>query len=274
VDFWLLAAEWWWIGPAAVAAGAATSVGIRLRRRPSDRRIALDAAQHDLKVAQRAVGENRRAVKIARAEHARTVAERGASRASGTDVASTRRALKRAEHDVKAAVADVRARRVALSVARAELPASSQRDRYPLARLRHAHDAVLARWMEYETDPARQIAYPAMSDSRNPATSAFLTVLRTAAEARPAVDARVTASDYAEYRDAVAALQRAFDIAEHTAKALAEGRDPNAVGGWQDTAQQVFSRSADAIDKAAGAAASAISAWNARNRPRKEDQDR
>lgn len=245
-----------------------------MTRRPSDRRIAVEAAQHDLKDAQRAVGEHRRAVKIARAEHARMIAERGASRASSTDVASARRALKRADHDVKAAVADVRARRIALSVARAELPASSQRDRYPLVRLRQAHDAVLARWMEYETDPARQIAYPAMSDGKNPATSAFLTTLRTAAEARPAVDAHITAAEYAEYRDAVAALQRAFDIAEHTAKSLAAGRDPQALGGWQDAAQQMLSRSAEAIDKAAGAAASAISEWNARNRPRKDDSER
>lgn len=270
----MLATQWWWIAPAAVATGVGASVwSMRMTRRSSERRIAIDAAQHDLKTAQRAVGERRRAVKVARAEHARTVAERGASRASGTDVASARRALKQADHEARAAVADVRARRIALTVARAELPAAAQHDRYPVARLRRTHDAVLARWMQYETDPARQIAYPAMSDGKNPATAAFLTALRRASQARPLIDAAVTVEEYSEYRDAVAALERTFDVAEHTAKALAEGRDPASVAGWQDAAQQMLSRSAEAIDRAAGAAASAMAAWSARQRPRKDASD-
>src|SRR5690606_13837400 len=121
-------------------------------------------ARHDLAAAQHDAAERRRDVKIARAEHARVVAERAASRVTSAEVASARRALKQAEQNAKSATANVRARRLALSVARAEIPAASQRERYPIVRLRRAHDAVLARWMEYETDPAKQIAYPAMSD--------------------------------------------------------------------------------------------------------------
>lgn len=268
----MLAAEWWWIAPATIGAGAVASVGVRRSQRMSGRRLAYDAARQDLSAAQQDAVEQRRALKIARAEYARVVAERAASRAGSADVASARRAVKQAEQNMKSATADVRARRIALSVARAEIPASAQHDRYPLARLRRAHDAVLARWMEYETDPARQIAYPAMSDGKNQATSAFLTALGRARELRPSEESRVTPADFAAYRDAVTALQRAFDVAEHTAKALASGRNPDAAGAWQDAAHQVFTRSAEAIDKAAGAAASALAAWNARNRPPRDEE--
>lgn len=175
--------------------------------------------------------------------------------------------LKHAEQDARAAAADVRARRVQLNVARAEIPLASKPERYPVARLRRAHDAITARWMEYETDPAKLIAYPSMSDAKDAATAAFLGASRHAQDLRPAAGARITTAEYAAYRDAVAQLERTFDVAEHATKARAAGRDPNATPVWQDTAQQVFTRSADALDKAAGAAASAFAAWNARSRP-------
>lgn len=229
--------------------------------------MAFDAARDDLKEAQYRAAERKRAVKLARAEHARLVAERTASRASAADVASARRVLKHAEQDARAATADVRARRVQLNVARAEIPLASKRERYPVARLHRAHDAITARWMDYETDPAKLIAYPTMSDAKDPATAAFLTASRNAKELRPAAGERIATEDFAAYRDAVAQLERTFDVAEHAAKARAAGRDPNASPVWQDTAQQVFTRSADVLDKAAGAAASAFAAWNARSRP-------
>ncbi len=267
MDPLILAAEWWWIAPAAVGAGAVTTFGLRRRGIVSGRRLAYDAARQDLKEAQSDVSERRGALKIARAEHARVVAERAASRATTADVASARRALKQAEQNAKSAVADMRARRVRVNVTRAEIPSSSQKERYPLVRLHRAHDAITARWMAYETDPARLIAYPAMSDGKEPATSAFLSASRHALDLRPAPGAPVTTAEFAEYRDAVAHLERAFDVAEHSAKARAAGRDPNEASVWQDTAQQVFTRSADMLDKAAGAAASAFAAWNARSKP-------
>lgn len=266
----MLAAEWWWIAPVAVGAGAVTAGGVRRSQKSSGRRLALDAARDDLRMAQREVAERRRAVKLARAEHARLLAERSASRATNAEVASARRALKQAEHDVKAASADVRARRVHVGVAQAEVPAASQTERYPLARLQRAHDAVTARWMEYETDPAKLIAYPAMSNGKDPAMAAFLKAAGQARDLRPEAGARITTQEYAAYRDAVAHLERAFDVAEHTAKARAAGRDPDAGPAWQDSAQEVLSRSAEALDKAAGAAASAFAAWTARRRPGKD----
>lgn len=267
-----LAAELWWIAPTAIGAGTATAIGLRRHRSStSGRRLAFDAARHDVREAQQEVALRRHAVKIARADHARLVAERTASRSTTADMASARRALKQAEHDVKAAAADLRARRVHLSVARAEIPAASQSERFPVARLNRAHDAVTARWMDYETDPAKLIAYPAMSDSKEPATAMFLSASRQARELRPETGARLTTEQFAAYRDAVAQLERTFDVAEHTAKARAAGIDPNATPAWQDTAQQVFSRSADALDKAAEAAASAFASWNARQHPRKKE---
>lgn len=267
----MLATEWWWIAPTAVGAGAVTAVGVRRRSSTSGRRLAFDAARDDLKEAQREVGERRRAVKIARAEHARLVAERTASRATSADVASARRTLKQAEQNAKAAAADVRARRVHLNVARAEIPAASKRERFPVARLHRSHDTITARWMEYETDPAKLIAYSTMSDAKDPATAAFLRAAREAQELRPAADARITTEEFAAYRDAVAHLERTFDVAEHTAKARANGVDPNAAPAWQDAAQQVFSKSAETFDKAAEVAASALAAWNARRPHRKDD---
>ena len=37
-----------------------------------------------------------------------------------------------------------------------------------------AHDGVTTRWLDYELDVAKLIAYPAMSDGRQPLTAAFL----------------------------------------------------------------------------------------------------
>lgn len=263
----MLAAEWWWIAPAAVGAGAVTAAGMHWRGSASGRRLAFDAAREDLKEAQYRAAESRRAVKLARAEHARLVAERTASRASPAEVASAKRVLKTAEQDARAAAADVRARRVHVNVARAEIPLASKPERYPVARLHRAQDAITARWMDYETDPAKLIAYPTMSDAKDPATAAFLSASRIARELRPAAGARTTTTEFAAYRDAVSRLERTFDVAEHAAKARAAGRDPNAAPAWQDTAQQVFTRSADVLDQAAGAAASAFAAWNSRRRP-------
>ncbi len=269
----MLAAEWWWTLPIVAGAGTITAVGVRRNQRSSGRRVALDAARHDMRQAQREVEERRRAVRVARAEHARLVAERTASRATSSEVASARRALKQAEQDAKVAVADLRARRVRVSVAHAELPPASAPERHPIARLHSAHDAITARWMEYETDPAKLIAYPVMSDGKDPAMAAFLAAAREARDLRPSSTSGVTPQEYSAYRDAVAHLERTFDVAEHTAKARAAGRDPNGAPTWQDSAQEVLSRSAEAIDKAAGAATSALAAWTARRKPKRDGSD-
>ena len=53
MDPLLLVAEWWWIAPTAVAAGTVGVMGIRRRNSTvSGRRLAVDAARHDLREAQ------------------------------------------------------------------------------------------------------------------------------------------------------------------------------------------------------------------------------
>jgi hypothetical protein len=267
MDPLMLLGEWWWT--AAVAAGGVTAgaVGIRRRTAKSGRRLAYDAARHDLRAARVGVLEKRTAVKVARADHARVAAERSAHRATPDDVASAKRMLRDAERDVRAAVANVRAAQARVSAARASIPARS--GPLPLDRLRAQHDTVVARWMRYETDTAHQIAYPSMTDVKQPATAAYLRAANRATEARRTAGEAPTPAEYSAYRDAVAELERALDIAEHAARVQA-GEAP-AAAAWQDTAQDVLSRSVEAIDRAAGAAASAFAAWSARRRPRDDD---
>ncbi|MFJ4173574.1 hypothetical protein [Microbacterium sp. NPDC089696] len=266
MDPLLLVAEWWWLAP--VAAGGVTAGAITMRRRSmkSGRRLAYDAARHELRQAQQHAVERRMAAKLARAEYARIVAERSARRATPEQVAGAKRMLREKENDAKAAVADVRAKQVRVSAARAAIPAASAPR--PLERLQAEHEAITARWMRYETDAALQIAYPAMSDVKQPATAAYLRAAGHAVDARYAATASATPAEYAAYRDAVAELERAFEAAEHAARVQA-GEAP-ATATWQDAAQDMLSRSADAIDRAAGAAASALAAWTERKRPKND----
>ncbi|MCR8671785.1 hypothetical protein NWP09_11620, partial [Agrococcus sp. HG114] len=59
----VLVAEWWWIAPAGAGAGALGIAGLRARR-PSARRLELDAARHDLRAAQDALTRSRAQVKV------------------------------------------------------------------------------------------------------------------------------------------------------------------------------------------------------------------
>lgn len=264
MDPLILLGEWWWT--AAVAAGGITAgaIGIRRRNTRSGRRIAVDAARHDLKAARIAVVEKRAAVKVARAEHAHVSAQRSARSATPEQVASARRMLRDAEQTAKAASADVRAKQARLNAARAALPATSAPR--PIERLHAEHEAIVARWMVYETDPGLQIAYPSMSDVKQPATAAYLRAADRATEARRTASENPTPAEFSAYRDAVADLARAFDVAEHAARIQA-GAEPTA-SAWQGAAQEAIARSAEAIDRAAGAAASAFTAWSQRKRPR------
>lgn len=266
MDPLLLAVELWWIAPVAAGGVAAGAVGLRRRSTKSGRRLEFDAARHDLKAAQQKAVERRMAVKLARADVARIAAERSARRATSDQLAGAKRMLRAKENDAKAAAADVRAKQVRLSAARAAIPAASAPR--PLERLQAEHDAVVMRWMRYETDTALQIAYPAMTDVKQPATAEYLRAAGHAVDARRQADGKPTAADFAAYRDAVADLERAFESAEHAARVQA-GEVPASSAGWQDAAQDMLSRSAEAIDRAAGAAASALAAWNQRKRPDK-----
>jgi len=269
--FWAFAAEFWWTAPVLAGAGAVSVLGARRGAAAGGRRLGYDAARLDLQAAQRAATEARLRVRVARAELAGLVAGRTAGSAHAADVAGARRALREAEAGARAAAASVRARRAQVEAARADLALNADPRRRPLPRAIAAHEAVVARWMAYETDPAKLIAYPTIGDARDPSTAAFLLALDEARQARPDPARRVAPAEFGAYRDAVVRLERAFDLAERDAHARAEGRDPERErvsrgAGWQDTAQQVIALSADALDRAADAAAAAFAAWSARER--------
>ena len=94
-----------------------------------------------------------------------------------------------------------------------------------LEKLFAEHDEITARWLEYELDVAKLIAFPAMSDGRQPLTAAFLRAKKTADTLRPAsADAPLSEAEIAEYLDAVGTYSVAFDVAERDARRL---RDAN-----------------------------------------------
>lgn len=90
-----------------------------------------------------------------------------------------------------------------------------------LEKLFAEHDEITARWLDYELDVAKLIAFPAMSDGRQPLTAAFLRAKKTADTLRPATaDAKLSESEIAEYLDAVGNYSVAFEVAERDARRL------------------------------------------------------
>lgn len=147
------------------------------------------------------------------------------------------------------------------SVSRSSLPAmtgptattsaatSRETQATQLERLFATHDAVTARWLEYELDVAKIIAFPAMSDGRQPLTAAFLRAKRIADGLRPAsVKARLTKDQLAEYRNAVADFEVAFDVAERDARRIKDSSFTEVERKRLDTAKQLLTV---AIDQAA-----------------------
>lgn len=118
-----------------------------------------------------------------------------------------------------------------------------------LERLFAAHDAVTARWLEYELDVAKLIAFPAMSDGRQPLTAAFLRAKKIADGLRPASPkARLTRAQLTEYRDAVTDYEVAFEVAERDARRLKDSGFSETERKRLDTAKQLLTV---AIDQAA-----------------------
>ncbi|MEV7692892.1 hypothetical protein AB0N73_06120 [Microbacterium sp. NPDC089189] len=112
-----------------------------------------------------------------------------------------------------------------------------------------AHDAVTARWLEYELDVAKMIAYPAMSDGRQPLTAAFLRAKKVADRMRPAsADGPVDAEQLRAYQDAVTDYEVAFEVAERDARRLKDSSFSPAERKRLDVAQQLLSV---AVDEAA-----------------------
>lgn len=282
---WTTIAEFWWIGPVVIGTGALGWIGLRHQRTERARRLAYEAAKLELRAARQRSATARGAAKLARAELARVQAERTAAHATSADVAAARRELQSAQREARAATATVRAGRARVTAARAALPsAATPAEELPLARITAAHDAVTARWISYETDAAKVLAFPAMSDGRQPLTAAYLTVQAEAQQLRPRT-ARVTAAEFAAYREAVERLGRAFDAAEADAwrQARAAGTapagsrpasaepEPSAAApwatDWSAVAQSVAARSAEALTRAAEAA---TAAFETRAAPRRD----
>ncbi|MFC8681852.1 hypothetical protein ACFT30_10040 [Microbacterium ureisolvens] len=118
-----------------------------------------------------------------------------------------------------------------------------------LERLFATHDAVTARWLEYELDVAKIIAFPAMSDGRQPLTAAFLRAKRIADGLRPAsAKARLSKEQLAEYRNAVADFEVAFDVAERDARRLRDSSFTEVERKRLETAKKLLTV---AIDEAA-----------------------
>lgn len=83
------------------------------------------------------------------------------------------------------------------------------------------HDAVNARWLDYELDVAKLIDYPMMSDVREPLTVDFLRAKRLVDGLRPEHASEIsTEAQLVEYRQAVRNFEVSFDIAEREAKRL------------------------------------------------------
>lgn len=272
---WAAIAEFWWIGPTVIGAGTLGWVGLRGQRTAKARRLAYDASRDALRRARQDAAAARVAVRVARAELVQAQAEAAAGRTSPAAVAAARRALDAAQRETRAAAAGVRARRASVSADRVALNAhGGQRGRagdpaqLPLARVMAADDAVTARWMEYETDAARQLAFPTLGDARVQTTAAFLAELQTTRALRPpSADARITPAQFTAYRDGVARLTRAFDAAEAEAWRIARregsapagaGPDTAAPSAWitsaqeiaQNLTQSVFARGAEALARA------------------------
>ena len=259
----LVAESWWWVAPAAAGAGATTYAGVTARARRA-RRLELDAARHEEGQAHRAlisararVSEAQAAVLAARAVSAPTrtdsppksAAQIGAAllenalTATGLVVApltgspeliETKRRLIEAKSREKSASYALKASRTRVKASSAHYHAASATEPLPIERVFADHDAVIARWMPYETDPTKAIEYPQLSDPAQPATLAFLRAQRAAQELRPAsARERIAPQRYLDYRDAVRALAVAFDEAERQAGAAGRpSSQPPRPGFW------------------------------------------
>lgn len=207
----LIVSSWWWVAPAAVGVGAASYAGLTTRSRRA-RRLELDAARHEESHAYRELVAAKARV---RAAHADLLAAKAHGTAPQT--AGARFALQSAKQSEKSASLAVRATRSRVKAVRAQYVVSSSRDPLPIDRLYAAHDAVNARWLAYETDVDKALAFPQLTDTRHPPTVAFLRAQREALARRPMLRDRVTPQQYAEYRAAVQELEAALVEAERQA---------------------------------------------------------
>ncbi|MGF3056963.1 hypothetical protein [Microbacterium sp. YY-01] len=265
--FWAAVADLWWVAPATAGAAGLGVIGMYGTRSSRARRVGYAAAVSDLRLARSRAVAARMNIKTARADQARIAA----SSTHPGEIHAARTAVREAEQQRKTAVADVRAARARVQAERAAWAAPKGTTPLPVERVRSAHDAVIARWVEYETDPALSIGFPLMSDARHPATARFLQRVEEAQRLRPPSDENLMKPrDFSRYREAVAELARAFSVAEHSARGAISAPASGDSNEWHDTAQRLARQSADVIDKVTGFAAGAITAWSSRKNTRDE----
>lgn len=220
----LFVESWWWLGPATAGAGAATYAGVTARGRRA-RRLEVDAARREVALAYQALVATRARVREAQANLLSARAASGLPALSdmlmgSPETMAARRQLLEARRAQKSAALVLRARRVRVKLSAAQYRAASSADPLPMERLLAAHDAVVARWMSYETDVAKALSHPHLTDARHPATLAFLHAHREAQLLRPSsIRQRVTPEQFLAYRDAVRRLEASFDEAERQAGA-------------------------------------------------------
>lgn len=125
----------------------------------------------------------------------------------------------RVKGKIKAAEVAVRAQPLppAQGTTKSAAPANSAQ---LLEKLHEDHDQITARWLEYELDVTKLIAFPAMSDGRQPLTAAFLRAKKSADTLRPASPKGLSEDALADYLDAVGNYAVAFDIAEKDARRI------------------------------------------------------
>ncbi|MGF3057365.1 hypothetical protein [Microbacterium sp. YY-01] len=134
----------------------------------------------------------------------------------------------------------------ATAPATVESSSSLPTDRELLERLFADHDDVTARWLDYELDVAKLIAFPAMSDGRQPLTAEFLRAKKTADALRPAsTDAKLSEKQMAEYLEAVGNYAVAFDVAERDARRLRDSSFTEPERKRLDRAQQLLKVAVD-----------------------------
>src|SRR4029079_4493739 len=100
--------------------------------------------------------------------------------------------------DEKTASLALRASRTRVKAGYAQYRAASTHDPLPIDVVSAAHDVVNTRWLAYETDVDKALAYPQMTDPRHPATVVFLRAQREALAKRPTLRDRVTPQQFLE----------------------------------------------------------------------------
>lgn len=119
----------------------------------------------------------------------------------------------------------------------------------PLERIIEAHEDVTRRWLEYELDVGKLIAYPTMSDGRQELTAAFLRTKKVADRLRPeSRQARLSRDELSAYSRAVTDYEVAFDLAEREARRVRDSQFSEAERRRLATARQLL---ATAVDDAA-----------------------